>query len=187
MDLDKTKYGSRRGLKLPKVIPNAKGHKMSTEDKVEVAKTVAEAKEKPYVEKKVEVEYKEGIEETLNLRYDASELTVITRVKKLAAYVMTVTTKSPQKFRFTFVNRMHNYCLDIIEYLFMANSLKKGDHKNAFRRKEYQHEAYVRLKMLAYISFLAYENGCILKKQYEQISLQVSDSINLLIAWTKTE
>ena len=187
MDLDKTKYGSRRGLKLPKIVANVPGHKISIENKVEIAKSVADAKEKPYVEKKAEVEYKEGIEENLNLRYDASDLIVITKAKKLCAYIMTVTAKSPQKYRFTFVNRMHNYCLDIIEHLFYANSLNSKDSKNKYKRKDHQHEAYVRLKLLSYISFLAYENACILKKQYEQISLQISDCINLLIAWSKTE
>ena len=187
MDLDKTKYGSRRWLKLPKIVANVPGHKISIENKVEIAKSVADAKEKPYVEKKAEVEYKEGIEENLNLRYDASDLMVITKAKKLCAYIMTVTAKSPQKYRFTFVNRMHNYCLDIIEHLFYANSLNNKETKNKYKRKDHQHEAYVRLKLLSYISFLAYENACILKKQYEQISLQISDCINLLIAWSKTE
>lgn len=187
MDLDKTKYGSRRAMKLPQIVPNVPGQKMETEEKVEIAKSVADALDKNYAQKKAEVTYKEGIEENLMLRYDSSELVVITKMKKLTAYIITVTTKSPQKFRFTFVNRMHNYCLDIIENMFRANSLKKSDAKNRLKRKEYQHEAYVLLRLLAYISFLAYENACILKKQYEQISLQISDCTNLLVAWTKSD
>lgn len=187
MDLDKTKYGSRKGMKLPKIIPNVPGQKMEIQEKVEVAKSVADALGKKYVKKKAEVTYKEGIEENLMLRYDSSELVVITKMKKLTAYIITVTSKSPQKFRFTFVNRMHNYCLDIIENMFRANSLKKDETKNKIKRKEYQHDAYVNLRLLAYISFLAYENACILKKQYEQISLQISDCVNLLVAWTKSD
>ena len=140
---------------------------------------------KKYIPKKAEISYKKGIEEPTNVRYDSSELLVITRTKRLTAYIMTVTAKSPQRFRFTFVNRMHNYCLDIIENMFMANSLRKDDVKNKFKRKEYQHNAYVKLKLLGYIAFLAYENACILKKQYEEMSLQLSDCVNLLVAWTK--
>ena len=44
-----------------------------------------------------------------------SELMVITKAKELCAYVMTVTQKSPKHFRFTFVTRMQNLSLDVIE------------------------------------------------------------------------
>ena len=44
-----------------------------------------------------------------------SELIVITKAKELCAYVMTVTQKSPKHFRFTFVTRMQNLSLDVIE------------------------------------------------------------------------
>ena len=178
---------TRSRIKLPKRIPNAEGHKMSIEDKQEIGKIVAKALGKKYTPKKAETTYKKGIEEPTNVRYDSSELLVITRTKRLTAYIMTVTAKSPQRFRFTFVNRMHNYCLDIVEDMLMANSLRATDIKNKLKRKEFQHNAYVKLKLLGYISFLAYENNCILKKQYEEISLQLSDCINLLIAWTKSE
>lgn len=178
---------SRSGIKMPKVISNASGNKISSEDKVEIGKSVALAMGKKYVQKKAEVSYKKGTEKETSIRYDASELVVITRAKKLTAYVMTVTAKSPQRFRFTFVNRMHNYCLDIIEYLFRANSLRKDDPKNKYKRKEFQHLAYTNFKLLGYISFLAYENNCILKKQYEEIALQLSDCVNLLVAWTRSD
>lgn len=59
--------------------------------------------------------------------------------------------------------------------------------KNKEKRKECQHNAFLKLKLLGYIAFLAFENECILKKQYAQISLQVSDCINLLIAWRKSD
>ena len=44
-----------------------------------------------------------------------SELIVITKAKELCSYVMTVTQKSPKHFRFTFVTRMQNLSLDVIE------------------------------------------------------------------------
>ena len=40
---------------------------------------------------------------------------VITKAKELCSYVMTVTQKSPKHFRFTFVTRMQNLSLDVIE------------------------------------------------------------------------
>ena len=50
-----------------------------------------------------------------------SELIVITKAKELCSYVMTVTQKSPKHFRFTFVTRMQNLSLDVIENLYRAN------------------------------------------------------------------
>lgn len=82
---------------------------------------------------------------------------------------------------------MQNYCLDCLESLVEANSLKMDSIKNKEKRKECQHNAFLKLKLLGYISFLALENECILKKQYAQISLQISDCINLLVAWRKSD
>ena len=59
--------------------------------------------------------------------------------------------------------------------------------KNKDRRKECQHQAFLKLKLLGYMAFLSLESQCILKKQYEQISLQVADCINLLVAWRKSD
>lgn len=50
-----------------------------------------------------------------------SEMMIITRAKDLCAYVMTVTQNSPKHFRYTFVSRMQNLALDIIESLYRAN------------------------------------------------------------------
>lgn len=52
-----------------------------------------------------------------------SELTVITKAKDLCSYIMTVTQKSPKQFRFTFVTRMQNLALSVIENLFLANDV----------------------------------------------------------------
>ena len=45
----------------------------------------------------------------------ASELLVITKAKDLCSYIMTITEKSPKRFRFTLVSRLQNYGLDIWE------------------------------------------------------------------------
>lgn len=52
-----------------------------------------------------------------------SELSVITKAKDLCSYIMTVTDKSPKRFRFTLVSRMQNYGLDVIENLISANEI----------------------------------------------------------------
>jgi hypothetical protein len=50
-----------------------------------------------------------------------NEMTVVTKAKELCAYVMLVTQKLPKHFRFTFVTRMQNLALDVIEEIYRAN------------------------------------------------------------------
>lgn len=118
-----------------------------------------------------------------------SELTVITKAKDLCSYVMTVTQKSPKQFRFTFVSRIQNLCLDVIENLYRANDtfVSKGDYSAWKVRLEFQHRAMTSLKILGYFSFLSMENGCILPKQFEQISRQSTDCRNLLGGWINSD
>ena len=72
-----------------------------------------------------------------------SELTVITKAKDLCSYVMTVTQKSPKQFRFTFVSRMQNLSLSMIENLFRANDVfvTKMDVAAQKERLRYQRNA----------------------------------------------
>ena len=118
-----------------------------------------------------------------------SELTVITRAKDLCSYIMTVTQKSPKNFRFTYVSRLQNLSMDIIENIFRANDtfVAKGDDRAQAMRLELQHKALTDLKLLAYFSLLAMEQKCILAKQYEQISRQAMDCMNLLGAWMNSD
>lgn len=43
------------------------------------------------------------------------------------------------------------------------------------------------LKLLGYIALLSMEQGCILPKQYEQISRKIADCQNLLGAWMNSD
>ena len=83
-----------------------------------------------------------------------SELIVITKARELCSYVMTVTQKSPKHFRFTFVTRMQNLSLDVIENLYRANdTFVSGRDREAIKQRlDYQHKAITSLKLLAYIS-----------------------------------
>lgn len=168
-------------------IPSAPGNKENVEERIATAKGVAYAENKKYIETTAETGEIPNIDEPLKIRQGTSELLIITKTKKLAAYVITVTEKSPKRFRAVFVNRLQNYCLDALESLIEANSLRMDSNKNTEKRRDCQHKAYLRFKLLGYMTFLAFESQCILKKQYEQISLQVSDCINLLVAWRKSD
>lgn len=118
-----------------------------------------------------------------------SELSVITKAKDLCSYIMTVTDKSPKRFRFTLVSRLQNYALDIIEQLIMANEVfvATGDRVAAGERLAHQRKAMTSLKLLGYMSELAMEQQCILPKQYEQITKQIYDAQNMLGAWMKSD
>ena len=118
-----------------------------------------------------------------------SELAVITKSKDLCSYVMTITQRSPKQVRFTFVSRMQNLSLDVIEYLYRANDtfITKGDTAAWRQRLEFQHKAMTSLKLLSYFSLLALENKCIIQKQFEQISRQSVECMNLLGGWINSD
>ncbi len=118
-----------------------------------------------------------------------SELRVVTAAKNLCSYVLTVTNKSPKSFRFTLVSRLQNLSLDIIENIYKANEVfvQNKDSQHVQKRLDLQHSALTSVKILAYISLLAREQGCILPKQYEQISKLVHDCQYLLGAWIKSD
>ncbi|MBE6843670.1 MAG: four helix bundle protein [Ruminococcus sp.] len=96
-----------------------------------------------------------------------SELGVIVKAKDLCSYIMIITQKSPKHFRYTFVSRMQNLSLDIIEKIYRANDVffNKNMPEEYKKRLEYQHEALTSIRVLAYFSQLAMEQGCILGKQ----------------------
>ncbi len=177
-------------LKIPKQIDVHDRNPNSVEDIVQIKKGIATANNIKFDEKltkEVIMQEDKDLETISKIPYNANELVVITVVKKLAAYVITVTEKSPKKFRGVFVNRMQNYCIDTLEYLLQANYIRIDSTDNKLRREELQKQAIVKLKLLGYISLLAFNSSCILKKQYKQISMQVAEAINLTIAWKKSD
>ena len=101
------------------------------------------------------------------------ELAVITKSKKLCLYVLSVTDKSPKKFRFTLISRLQGYSLDIVEYLYRANDIVIGKNNTQSEQNErltYQKKAMSTIRLLEYISEIAMLSNCILPKQFEQIS-----------------
>lgn len=161
----------------------------SREDEIAIKKAVATSENKRFDEAIIKNELMS--EKDLNfinkIPFNANELMVITVVKKLCAYVICVTEKSPKKFRGVFVNRMQNHLLDTLEYLLQANFTRMNSIEKKQRRERFQQDAIIKLKMVGYISMLAVSVGCILPKQYKQISLQTGEAINLVAAWKKSD
>lgn len=103
-----------------------------------------------------------------------NELAVITKAKDLCSYVITVTDKSPKRFRFIPVAKLQSYALNTTESLYRANEVffKAGGREKAAQwktaqRLDFQHQTLTELKLLGYTAQLAMEQGCILPKLYE--------------------
>ena len=97
--------------------------------------------------------------------------------------MMTVTDKSPKRFRFTLVSKLQNYVLDAVEYLIRANEVfvAAGDVAAARERLAQQRNAMTNLKLLGYMSELAMKQQCILPKQYEQITKLTVGTVRAVI------
>ncbi len=177
-------------LKIPKKIEIVTQRANNIEEVLATKKGLAMAKDEKFDETKVKIGLIEEDKDRKvidQIPFNANDLMVITVTKKLKAYVIAVTEKSPKKFRGVFVNRMQNYCLDTIEYLLKANFIRMESSNNKSKREEYQKEAIVNLKLLGYMALLAFNSNCILKKQYKQISMQLAEAINLIVAWKKSD
>lgn len=119
-----------------------------------------------------------------------SELKVVTKAKDLCSYVLTVTQKSPKQFRFTFISKLQNLSIEIIECILRANEIYVGGNnfeRNYEKRLELQYKAMTDIKILAYLSMLSLEQKCILPKQYEQIAKLSTDCQRLLGAWINSD
>lgn len=177
-------------LKIPKKVLVNVTDVNSVDDEVSVQMALSMAKDKKIDEKesiKAIEKRDKDLEMVVNFPSNSNDLVVITVVKKLGAYIITVTEKSPKKFRGVFVNRMQNYCLETLEYLLQANFIRLDCIDNKRKREYYQKEAIIKLKLLGYISMVAQQSNCILLKQYKQISSQIAQAINLTVAWKKSD
>ena len=120
------------------------------------------------------------------------EFAVLSKAKGLGSYVFEVTGKSPKKFRSTFVYRLQDLSLGVVEGIYRANAIRifqddGADAQNVRQRAELQESAILDLKTLCYLSMLAAEQGCLLFRQYECISKQADEVSRLLISWAKSD
>lgn len=98
------------------------------------------------------------------------DLSVITKAKEVCSYILTITDKSPKRFRFTLVSRLQNYSLTIIEKLILANEIyvcnnrQEVDENALSERRRLQKSAMTHIKLLAYIAQVSMEQQCILPK-----------------------
>lgn len=184
------RLGRNKALKLPKSVKTEGDKVNSVPDLFSTSQAFATARDKKFdmkkEQEKAEVRDAEW-EQASKIPESSSDLIVITKTKKLGAYIVAVTQKSPAKFRSVFVNRMHNLCLDALQDMFRANFIRQDSLENKKQREQYQTDAIIKLKMLGYIALLAENAGCILTRQLKQISIQIADAVNLAAAWRKSD
>ncbi|MDR1337729.1 MAG: four helix bundle protein [Rickettsiales bacterium] len=177
-------------LKVPKIVKNEAGPANSADDLFSVKQGSAMGFGVKFDKKKEQaraVAVDAELDMVSKISDESSDLAVVTRAKKLGAYILAISMKSPQKFRATYVARMQNLCLDAISDMFRANTVRADSVENKTKREQFQTDAIIRLKMLGYIALLAENSGCILLRQYKQISLQLGDVIGLCAAWRKSD
>ncbi len=176
-------------LKIPKDITNIYSEINTIDDKVNVKQAIATANNEKFDKQKVRKNTESDLELEIieKIPFNSNDLIVITVVKKLGAYIIAVTEKSSAKYRGVFVNRMQNLALEVLELLLQANFIRIDSKNNKRKREEYQKDAIVKLKMLGYISMVAENSNCILKKQFKQISIQIGEAINLIASWKKSD
>ena len=94
------------------------------------------------------------------------ELYVLTASKRLVSYLVDIAKKSPKKFRYTHLVKVHDYAYNLIYNLTKANEAKIYNPK-----KEYQNESLHDLKMISYLSNLGREMKCYTAHQTELLLL----------------
>lgn len=180
--------GRSRNLKIPKVIEKTVSTANTEDDLFAASQAFSMAADKKFCPReKVLADFDEDMAQVLKIPENSSELVVITKAKKLGAYVIAITMKSPVKFRGVFVGRMQNFCLDAVQDMLNANFIRVDSSESKKKREEYQTDAIIKLKMLAYVAMLAENAGCILSRQYRQIAVQIGETVNLAAAWKKSD
>lgn len=110
--------------------------------------------------------------------------------ERFREHIYTITDKYPKKFRFTLVSKLQNLSIAVIENLYRANIvyvMGSNDTARIEKRKGYQKEAYVSLKLFNYFAWMAREQQCILPKQFEQIAKQSTGVSQMLLGWLKSD
>ena len=119
----------------------------------------------------------------------ASELQVIVKTKNLCSTIMNATSHCPKKFRFTLATKLQNYSLSALENLYRSNEIfiKNSSKSELEKRISLQYKAFSELNILTFFIQLSYEQNCILKKEYLDISNQIFECKKMLSAWIKSE
>lgn len=107
------------------------------------------------------------------------ELSVFTFAKQMTEYVFVCTKKAPKSYRWSIVGKMHNYSLDFLEQLYLANVQPLDVRKNT------QMEADAKLKLLMYVTEMAKNAKVISVHQFKTLSNHCLNCKKTLWGWIK--
>ena len=119
-----------------------------------------------------------------------ADMALVTEAKALCEYVLTVTQSSPKRFRFTFVSRLDNLAIALVEQAYRANDVFIGpgcSPGSPRRRLDFQQEALTDARLLAYLAEVAYRQNCLLGKQFQQIAKRTAVCQQMLGAWIASD
>lgn len=123
------------------------------------------------------------------LKKKNEELQIFTEVRKLCSLVYEIMEKAPKRFRYTLVKETERLALDSMEKLYRSNRVKldaqslKENPENRLRRRRYQEDAMTDLELMDSLENIAVSQGCILVKQYGQLTELQSACRMLLAGW----
>ena len=95
-----------------------------------------------------------------------SEFQLIVKMKKLVAYILQISEKSPKKFRFSLLSKIHTICFELIELTYEVNSIKLGE----VLRSEKQKAILTKFKILIYLIEVGKDFKCFTFHQFEVAS-----------------
>ena len=94
-----------------------------------------------------------------------------------------MTEKSPKKFRYSFVSKMHNLLIEIIELIYEVNSIDVMD----IDRLRKQENTLVKCEIFDYLCELSMREKCLLFHQYENISNYINSCMKYLNEWINSD
>ena len=108
-----------------------------------------------------------------------NEMLVFVKVKDLDGYILKASATSPVKYRYSILNTLIQDSLDILSLLYDANELDVKDRERAVLIGK----ARTKLKLVDFLSTLAYEAGCFTEKQHDVIMLKIGDCSKYLLGF----
>lgn len=105
-------------------------------------------------------------------------LYVRVKAEDLVGYVINATESTPKKFRNTFVKRMQDYAIDVLENIVLANNLTEKKE-----RIPYMDKAFLSLQLLDSFARLSEENKLLTEHQFVTMSKMIAETLNYLLKW----
>jgi hypothetical protein len=104
---------------------------------------------------------------------------VFVKGKDLDEYILKASATSLVKYRYSILNTLIQDSLDILSLLYDTNELDVKDRERAVLIGK----ARTKLKLVDFLSTLAYEVGCFTEKQHDVIMLKIGDCSKYLLGF----